>query len=101
MKFGEAIRDGLIEVMLMAVLLYGLGVPDPKAIFGTTTGLTDEFGSKRVFDTPLSENAMTGVSIGLAFGGFKPVFVHQRLDFFLPYRPISERCCEMAHDVFW
>ena len=38
------------------VLCYGLGVTDPKAVFGTTTGLEKEFGTDRVFDT-LFENA--------------------------------------------
>ena len=65
------------------VLIYGLGVTDPKGIFGSTLGLQAEFGSERVFDTPLSENALTGVSIGLSLAGFKPIFIHQRFDFFL------------------
>ena len=64
------------------VLIYGLGVTDPKGIFGSTLGLQAEFGSERVFDTPLSENALTGVSIGLSLAGFKPIFIHQRFDFF-------------------
>lgn len=85
MKFFEAINDGMKQAMRQddKVLCYGLGVPDPKRIFGTTNGLQEEFGPKRVFDMPLSENAMTGVAIGAAIGGYKPVFVHQRLDFYL------------------
>ena len=46
-------------------------------------GLEDEFGNERVFDTPISENAMTGMAIGLAISGYKPVLTHQRLDFSL------------------
>ncbi|GGY28042.1 alpha-ketoacid dehydrogenase subunit beta [Paludibacterium paludis] len=64
-------------------LCLGLGVDDPKAIFGTTTGLQERFGAERVFDTPTSENAMTGIAIGAALAGMRPVMCHQRLDFFL------------------
>ena len=41
------------------------------------------FGADRIFDMPTSENAMTGVAIGAALNGFRPVMFHQRLDFFL------------------
>ena len=42
------------------VLVYGLGVDDPKGMYGTTKGLVKEFGEDRCFDTPLSEDSMTG-----------------------------------------
>jgi pyruvate dehydrogenase E1 component beta subunit len=61
----------------------GLGVPDPKGIFGTTLGLQDKHGSERVFDIPLSENAVTGVAIGAAISGMRPILTHQRVDFAL------------------
>lgn len=63
--------------------LMGLGVPDPKGIFGTTSGLQEKYGNERVFDIPLSENAMTGVAIGSAITGLRPILTHQRLDFAL------------------
>ena len=65
------------------MICYGLGTTDPKAIFGTTKNLEKKFGSRRVFDMPTSENAMTGVSIGAALGGIRSIVSHQRLDFFL------------------
>ena len=65
------------------VICYGLGIDDPKGIFGTTLGLQEQFGPDRVFDTPTSENAMTGIGIGAALNGLRPVMMHQRLDFFL------------------
>jgi pyruvate dehydrogenase E1 component beta subunit len=64
-------------------ILLGLGVTDPKGVFGTTLGLLDDFGPNRIIETPTSENAITGVGIGLAISGFRPIMVHQRLDFFL------------------
>lgn len=66
-----------------SVICFGLGVTDPKAVFGTTAGLESKYGSSRVFDMPTSENAMTGVAVGAALGGLIPVMTHQRLDFFL------------------
>lgn len=61
----------------------GLGVPDPKGIFGSTLGLQESFGEKRVFDIPLSENAITGVALGSAITGMRPILTHQRVDFAL------------------
>jgi pyruvate dehydrogenase E1 component beta subunit len=66
-----------------SVICYGLGVTDPKTVFGTTANLEKHFGSERVFDMPTSENAMTGVAIGAALNGVKAVMTHQRIDFFL------------------
>jgi pyruvate/2-oxoglutarate/acetoin dehydrogenase E1 component len=66
-----------------SVVLYGLDVDDPKAIQGTTRGLPEKFGAQRVFGTPLSEDAMTGVGIGMAMAGLRPIYVHIRMDFLL------------------
>lgn len=81
----EAIREALEQAMAEdeRVILLGEGVPDPKGIFGTTVGLQERFGKSRVFDSPLSENGMTGVCIGAAISGMRPVMVHQRIDFAL------------------
>jgi len=65
-----------------SVIFYGLGATDPKEIFGTTAGLAKKFGNSRVFDTPTSENGMTGIGIGAALGGMRTIMTHQRLDFF-------------------
>ena len=64
-------------------IIMGLGVPDPKGIFGSTLGLQEKFGKEKVFDIPLSENAITGMAIGLAIKGYKPIITHQRVDFAL------------------
>lgn len=81
----EAIREALEQAMAEddRVILIGEGVPDPKGIFGTTSGLQERFGTARVFDMPLAENGMTGICIGAAISGLRPVMVHQRIDFAL------------------
>ncbi|MCY3022065.1 MAG: alpha-ketoacid dehydrogenase subunit beta [Planctomycetota bacterium] len=66
-----------------SVVLFGLGVDDHKAVQGTTRGLAQKYGPGRVFDTPLSEDAMTGVAIGMALAGFRPIHVHIRMDFLM------------------
>ena len=84
-NFITAINEAMHLAMQIdeSVICYGLGVTDPKAVFGTTEKLEARFGSKRVFDMPTSENAMTGVAIGAALNGIKSVVTHQRVDFFL------------------
>ena len=82
-KYAEAIREATDQAMARdkSVYLIGLGVPDPKGIFGTTGGLQQKYGAKRVMDMPLSENAMTGVVVGSALVGMRPIITHQRVDF--------------------
>jgi pyruvate dehydrogenase E1 component beta subunit len=85
LKFFQAINEA-IDLCLAndpAVYLMGLGVTDPKGIFGTTLGLQQKHGSARVMDTPTSEDGMTGVAIGSAIVGMRPIMTHQRMDFAL------------------
>lgn len=85
LKFFEAIREAQDQCMAKDPFVYimGLGVPDPKGIFGTTLGLQEKYGSDRVMDMPLAENAMTGIAMGSAMTGMRPVMTHQRVDFAL------------------
>jgi len=84
-KFSEAILEATDQAMGADpnVYLMGLGVPDPKGIFGTTLGLAEKYGPDRVMDMPTSENAMTGIAVGTAIQGMRPIMTHQRVDFFL------------------
>ncbi|OGV32604.1 MAG: acetoin dehydrogenase [Lentisphaerae bacterium GWF2_45_14] len=84
-SYAHAVNEALSQAMKQDknVICYGLGIPDPKGVFGTSSGLQEQFGSERVFDMPTSENAMTGIAIGAALNGIRPVMTHQRLDFFL------------------
>ena len=83
--FSKAINEAISESMKYNdnVICYGLGVTDPKGVFGTTSGLEEVFGPQRVFDMPTSENAMTGIAVGASLNGLIPLMTHQRLDFFL------------------
>ena len=85
LTYAEALREA--QDLCLAkhdnVFLMGLGVPDPKGVFGTTLGLQEKYGSGRVFDIPLSENAVTGVALGAAITGMRPILTHQRVDFAL------------------
>ena len=92
MKYGEAIRGALIHAMERdpKVFVMGIGVDDHRAVFGSTLGLVEIFGRERVFDTPIAESAMTGIAIGAAINGFKPVHVHIRTDFL--YLAMDQLC---------
>jgi pyruvate/2-oxoglutarate/acetoin dehydrogenase E1 component len=81
----ESIREALLQEMERdsSVFLYGIGLPDHKAIFGSVAGLAERFGTHRCRDTPISEDSMTGVGIGAALAGMRPVHVHIRVDFLL------------------
>lgn len=83
--FAKAINQALHVAMEQdsKVICYGLGIDDPKRVFGTSAGLLERFGPDRVFDMPIAENAMTGIGVGAALYGLRPVLTHQRLDFAL------------------
>lgn len=85
LKFSQAINEAIDQCMGKdsTVYIMGLGVPDPKGIFGSTLGLQQKYGSARVLETPTSENGMTGVAIGSALAGMRPIMTHQRIDFAL------------------
>lgn len=85
LTYAEAIREATEQEMERdaSVIVLGLGVDDFRGIYGTTKGLAGRFGAERVFDTPLSEDGMTGVAIGAALGGLRPIHVHIRMDFVL------------------
>jgi pyruvate dehydrogenase E1 component beta subunit len=84
-SYAQAINEALALALEHdpAVFVLGQGVDDPSAMFGTTRGLPARFGAHRVFDTPLSEEAMMGVSAGAAMNGLRPVYMHNRPDFVL------------------
>jgi pyruvate dehydrogenase E1 component beta subunit len=84
-RYPQAINEALTLALDHdpSVFVLGQGVDDPSAMFGTTRGLQERFGSTRVFDTPLSEEGMMGVATGAAMNGLRPVYMHNRPDFVL------------------
>lgn len=83
LKYCEAIAEGTVQAMERdpSIFVMGEGVDDATGIFGTTRTAFEKFGKQRVFDTPLSENALTGWGTGAALNGMKPLMVHARNDF--------------------
>ncbi|UCC98613.1 MAG: hypothetical protein JSW66_01710 [Phycisphaerales bacterium] len=84
-SYCQAVNEAISQEMDRdpSVFVYGIGVPDHKRVFGTTVGLLERFGRDRCFDTPLSEDAMTGFGLGAAINGARPIHVHMRVDFML------------------
>lgn len=74
-SFAEAIREGLRSEMRRdeRVFILGEDVGPQGGAFSVTIGLWEEFGDERVKDTPISEAAIVGVSLGAACTGMRPV----------------------------
>jgi 2-oxoisovalerate dehydrogenase E1 component beta subunit len=83
LSYLEAIREALAEEMRRddKVFVLGEDVGVYGGAFGVTQGLFEEFGERRVVDTPISESAIIGVSIGAALRGYRPVAEMQFADF--------------------
>jgi len=85
LNYSLALNEALHQMMASdpKVFLIGQGVKSPWYVGNTCQGLLERFGSRRVIDTPVSENAITGAAVGAAIAGMKPVVVHPRMDFML------------------
>jgi 2-oxoisovalerate dehydrogenase E1 component beta subunit len=83
LSYLEAIREALFEEMRRDPKVFVLGedVGAYGGAFGVTQGLYDEFGEMRVVDTPISESAIVGISIGASLRGYRPVAEMQFADF--------------------
>jgi 2-oxoisovalerate dehydrogenase E1 component beta subunit len=79
----EAIREALVEEMRRdpKVFILGEDVGPYGGAFGVTQGIVDEFGEERCLDTPISESAIVGISIGASQRGYRPVAEMQFADF--------------------
>lgn len=83
LTYAEAVKEALTQILQQdkRVFLIGEGIDDTGGVFGTTKDLHKKFGKHRVIDIPIAENTLTGVAIGAAISGMRPVFVHMRMDF--------------------
>lgn len=82
---GEAICEATTQLMEadQRYVIIGQGVNSPWYVGNTATGLFKKFGHKRVMDTPISEDAVSGATVGMAMVGLRPMVVHPRIDFAL------------------
>ena len=79
----EALRDAMAEEMREdeTVFLMGEEVGEYQGAYKVSQGLLEEFSSKRVIDTPITEHGFTGVAIGAAFGGLRPIVEFMTFNF--------------------
>ena len=82
-NYGEAIREGFVYLLenYPEVFCIGQGLWSPWYVGNTMTDLDQIFGRERIIDTPVSELACTGVSVGASLFGYRPIMVHPRMDF--------------------
>ncbi len=85
LSYSLAINEALHQMMAKdkSVFLMGQGVKSPWYVANTTVGLLKRFGKERVIDPPVSENATTGMGVGAAIAGMRPVIEHPRVDFMM------------------
>ena len=79
----EALRDAMAEEMRRdaAVFVMGEEVAEYQGAYKVTQGLLDEFGAKRVIDTPITEQGFAGLGVGAAFGELRPVIEFMTFNF--------------------
>jgi acetoin:2,6-dichlorophenolindophenol oxidoreductase subunit beta len=75
LTFGQAIKEGLAEEMRRdpRIFIIGEDVAEAGTVFKVLAGLVDEFGPERVIDSPISEAGITGLGVGAAMTGMRPV----------------------------
>ncbi|HEX9859207.1 MAG TPA: pyruvate dehydrogenase complex E1 component subunit beta, partial [Paracoccaceae bacterium] len=83
MTVREALREAMAEEMRAndRVFLMGEEVGEYQGAYKISQGLLDEFGPKRVIDTPITEHGFTGVAVGAAFGGLNPIVEFMTFNF--------------------
>ena len=79
----EALRNAIAEEMRAdkSVFVMGEEVAEYQGAYKVTQGLLDEFGDKRVYDTPITEHGFAGIGIGAAFGNLKPIVEFMTFNF--------------------
>jgi len=82
-RFAHAINRSLDDAMARdpKVVLLGEDIANAGGIFAVTRGLLDKYGADRVIDMPIAENAIAGMAVGLALGGYRPVIEIMFMDF--------------------
>jgi pyruvate dehydrogenase E1 component beta subunit len=83
MTVREALREAMAEEMRRdgSVFLMGEEVGEYQGAYKISQGLLDEFGDKRVIDTPITEHGFAGLAVGAAFGGLRPIVEFMTFNF--------------------
>lgn len=83
LSYSDAINEALYQLLESdkKFFIIGIGVDSPWYVGNTTKGLVDKFGTKRIIDIPISENGITGMTVGAAAVGMRPLMIHPRMDF--------------------
>ena len=100
LRYAEAISEGTVQSMEAddSVFVMGIGVTHNQGVFGTTDKAYRRFGPGRVIETPNAENSTTGIAIGAAAMGKRPVIVHARNDFmFLAFDQMINLAAKWAY----
>ena len=84
LTYRDAVARGIAQEMARDpdVIFFGEDVAKPGGVFKATVGLYEQFGPKRVRDTPISEQAIMGAAMGAAMTGLKPIAEIMFSDFF-------------------
>ena len=82
LTYQKAAAEAIMQVMEEddRVFLIGEGVDNVTGVYGHVLPAYKKFGPKRVIDSPISENGLTGFCIGAALDGLRPILIHQRND---------------------
>ena len=98
--YGQALSEAMHEEMVRdeSVFVIGEDMGVMGSVFGLTKGFMDEFGANRVIDTPISESGFTGMSVGAALRGLRPVVEIMYIDFFsVCFDPIINQAAKMRY----
>ncbi|PJA88268.1 MAG: alpha-ketoacid dehydrogenase subunit beta [Candidatus Moranbacteria bacterium CG_4_9_14_3_um_filter_36_9] len=85
LDYASAMNEAFFQILKndARTIVMGQGVDDMGGMFGATKDLHKKFGDHRVFDTPLAENGLMGIAVGMAINGLRPIYCHNRPDFLL------------------
>jgi len=83
--YEQAVTEAIDQSMQLDsnVIVLGEGVDTAGYIYNTTSSLSEKYGKARVIETPIAESAITGITLGSAIAGLRPVLMHMRNDFLL------------------
>ncbi|MCB9358490.1 alpha-ketoacid dehydrogenase subunit beta [Candidatus Woesearchaeota archaeon] len=81
--YADAIKEAFDQLLESSpdTFVMGIGVKSPWYVGNSMKGIFDKYGEERIIDIPISENGITGITIGAAMAGMRPIMVHPRMDF--------------------